>query len=215
MTLTDLPYTDGRHIPASYFSSAAQGMRRLTKTAAITTATDYGAINAWYGDDGLWHGITCRFHQHIDEFESRSKEDIRDWLRRALIWAEGGQEHIEPRCYAVVACRWGWENNGFSILLVTTDLAQAIRKADDYADHRGGKYGVGVFDGEGKQVHHAASSYREKSIHRNHRMDTFELVGGEVVCAFETGRKPDMKEARRLWEQGVAVEKAHAENELT
>lgn len=113
-------------------------------------------------------------------------------------------------CYAVLACRWGWINNGFDVLRVTTDLTEAIAVAEAYADYRGGKYGVGVFDPSGQQVHHAASCYGEKELHNNWRIDTFERVGGLVSCAFESGEEPDMERAKRRWEEGVRMEEMYS-----
>lgn len=113
-------------------------------------------------------------------------------------------------CYAVLACRWGWTNNGFDVLRITTDLPEAIAVAEAYADYRGGKYGVGVFDGGGQQVHHAASLYAEKQLHTNHRIDTFERVGGLVSCAFEASEEPDMERAKRRWQEGVRMEEMYS-----
>ena len=94
------------------------------------------------------------------------------------------------------------------MLYLTPDKDRAILEADAYAAYRGGKYGVGVFDQFGKQIYHAPSVYGETKIHRNHRMDTFEMVGGFMVCAFEQNEEPDMDRAKRRWEQGVRDEKS-------
>jgi hypothetical protein len=117
-------------------------------------------------------------------------------------------------CYAVLSCRWGWINNGFDVLRVTTDLAEAIAVAEAYAEHRGGKYGVGVFDASGKQIYHAASIYAEKELHNNYRIDTFERVGGLVSCAFECGEEPNMELAKRRWEEGVRIEDMNARHNV-
>lgn len=85
MHLVNLPYTSGKKYPAKRFNTAAQGLRLLTRKSAITTAKDNGAINVWFGDDRLWHGIICRFHQDIAEAESPVKSSLRDWLEKALI----------------------------------------------------------------------------------------------------------------------------------
>ena len=85
MHLVNLPYTTIKEYPAKGFSSAAQGIRRLTRKSAISTAGDNGAINVWYGDDRLWHGVICRFREHIAEAETPVKTTLRDWLHRALI----------------------------------------------------------------------------------------------------------------------------------
>ena len=84
MHLVNLPYTTRQKYPAKGFKSAAQGIRRLTRKSAITTAADNGAINVWYGDDRLWHGVISRDCQHIAEVESPVKHKLGDWIERAL-----------------------------------------------------------------------------------------------------------------------------------
>lgn len=111
--------------------------------------------------------------------------------------------------YAVIACRWGWINNGFSVMCVTNDLEKAKHEADEYADYRGGKYGVGVFDASGKQVYHSASLYGEKELHHNYRLDTFESVGIAACRAFELGEEPSMTTLRERWEENRVYEKIH------
>lgn len=83
--LSNLPYTSKKEIPFSYFSTADQGVRRLSEKKAITAAGDHGAINAWYGNDSLWHGVICRHGCHTAEVEGPTKKSLHGWLRRALI----------------------------------------------------------------------------------------------------------------------------------
>ena len=111
--------------------------------------------------------------------------------------------------YAVIACRWGWTNNGFSVICVNNDLEKAKRVADEYADYRGGKYGVGVFDASGKQVYHSSSLYGETELHHNYRLDTFQSVGIVACRAFELGGEPSAKIMRERWEENTVYEKIH------
>lgn len=85
MHLVNLPYTARKKYPAKFFKTASQGLRRLTRKSAITTAADNGAINVWYGDDRLWHGVISRHFCHIAEVESPTKSKLLDWIQRALV----------------------------------------------------------------------------------------------------------------------------------
>jgi hypothetical protein len=109
--------------------------------------------------------------------------------------------------YAVIACRWGWINNGFSVMCVTNDLEKAKREADEYADYRGGKYGVGVFDASGKQVYHSASLHGEKELHINHRIDAFESVGCHVYCELESGKDLNVDKIKERYDDAVRTQK--------
>lgn len=107
--------------------------------------------------------------------------------------------------YAVIACRWGWINNGFSVMCATNDLEKAKREADVCAYYRGGKYGVGVFDSGGKQVYHSASSYGEKELHTNHRIDAFESVGCHVYCELESGKELEIDKIKKRYDDAVRM----------
>jgi len=83
MTLVDLPNRKGE-VAAKRFSTASQGVSRLTQNTAITTAGDLGAINAWKGDDGMWHAHVCRFHSVTDYWVNATKHGLREWLAKSL-----------------------------------------------------------------------------------------------------------------------------------
>lgn len=83
MTLVDLPNRKVE-VAAKLFSTAAKGVSYLTKNTAITTAGDRGAINAWKGDDGMWHAHVCRCHSVTDEWVNATKHGLREWLEKSL-----------------------------------------------------------------------------------------------------------------------------------
>lgn len=110
-------------------------------------------------------------------------------------------------CYAVIAYRWGWLNESHYIVRVTTDLQAAKDAADAEAMHRGGKYGVTVYDGEGNTVYHSPSSYLEKSAVWNHRIDLFQSIGGHVVTWFETEQPVKVDYLNQLFESKKNIQK--------
>jgi hypothetical protein len=103
-------------------------------------------------------------------------------------------------CWAVIAYRWGWLNNSHYIVRLTTDLQAAKDSADAEATHRGGKYGVTVWDCEANAIYHAPSAYGEKSAHVNWRIDLFEGVGLHVVVALEDGKPMTTEEITKRWQ---------------
>lgn len=109
--------------------------------------------------------------------------------------------------YAVIAYRWGWLNNGHYIVRVTSDLQSARDAADAEASHRGGKYGVTVWDTEGRAMYHAPSLYGEKQAHTNERIEMFERVGQRVAVALENEKPLSPADIKECWEQ----ERAHEE----
>lgn len=108
--------------------------------------------------------------------------------------------------YAVIACRWGWLNNGFAVIGVCADFDKAKQDADEYADYRGGKYGVGVFDANGKQIYHASSLYGETELHTNHRIEAFESVGCFVYCRMEDGKELEIDKIKDRYNEAVIVQ---------
>ena len=102
--------------------------------------------------------------------------------------------------WAVIAYRWGWLNNHNYIVRITTDLQSAKDAADAEAMHRGGKYGVTVWDGEGNAIYHAPSSYGEKAAQTNWRIELFEAVGLHVVVALEDGKPLTTDEITKRWQ---------------
>lgn len=110
-----------------------------------------------------------------------------------------------PECYAVIAYRWGWLNNGHYIVRLTTDRQSAIDAADAEASNRGGKYGVTVYDSESNPIHHASSSYGEKSAFMNHRIQMFERVGLAVVVALEDDKPLSADEIKEKWRNELQI----------
>lgn len=108
-----------------------------------------------------------------------------------------------PGCWAVIAYRWGWLNDHQYIVRVTTDLQEAQDAADAEAAYRGGKYGVTVWDKDGAAVHHAPSCYGEKAAHINYRVEMFETVGREVVCAIEEESPMSLDAIAARWRRAV------------
>lgn len=122
---------------------------------------------------------------------------------------------MSEECYTVIACRWGWSNNGFEVLLNTTDLEEAQEKAEWYADYRGGKYGAGVFNKEGKQVYHSSSSYGENKIHTNWRMNMFESIGNWLVGGnLEQGNMPTEGEIHDKWLHEKKMQEVHQSRQI-
>jgi hypothetical protein len=111
-----------------------------------------------------------------------------------------------PACWAVIAYRWGWINGHQYIVRVTNDLQAAMDAADAEAMHRGGTYGVTVWDSDGAQVYHSPSSYREAAAHVNYRKEMFEAVGLHVVVGLEDGKPLTADEIATRWRQEVRMQ---------
>ena len=83
--LTNLPFTSKKITEAEGFKSATQGLRRLTKSTAISTAADNGAITAWWGNDNQWHAERYRYCATEDSWTGATKKGLSEWLTAALI----------------------------------------------------------------------------------------------------------------------------------
>ena len=118
---------------------------------------------------------------------------------------QNGKALTDSAGYAVVACRWGWINNGYDILLVTTDKNRAIEKAEWYADHRGGKYGASVYDSDGKEIYHASSSYGEPTMENNNRIDMFERIGNQISGEIEMGEEVTHEKAYKFYDDAKRI----------
>lgn len=109
-------------------------------------------------------------------------------------------------CSAVIAYRWGWINAHQYIVRVTCDLRAAKDAADAEAKYRGGKYGVTVWDANGKAVHHAPSIYGESMSHENYRTEMFASVGQHVVVGLEEGKPLTADEIVDVWMREVQTQ---------
>lgn len=109
-------------------------------------------------------------------------------------------------CWAVIAYRWGWINAHQYVVSVTTDLRAARDSADAEAAHRGGKYGVTVWDNNGAAVYHAPSIYGEARAHVNYRMEMMESVGCAVVAALEDGTPLTTEQITARWKDEVITQ---------
>ncbi len=103
-------------------------------------------------------------------------------------------------CWAAIAYRWGWLNEHSYIVCVTPDLQAAKDAADAEVDHRGGKYGVTVWDASGAAVYHSPSIYGEEAAFVNERVEMFERVGLHVVVALENGKPLAPEQIVERWE---------------
>lgn len=92
---------------------------------------------------------------------------------------------------------------------VCADFDKAKQDADEYADYRGGKYGVGVFDANGKQIYHASSLYGETELHTNHRIEAFESVGCFVYCRMEDGKELEIDKIKDRYNEAVHSIESH------
>ena len=111
-----------------------------------------------------------------------------------------------PACWAVIAYRWGWINAHQYVVRVTNDLQAAKDAADAESMHRGGKYGVTVWDNDGSAVYHAPSSYREDRAHVNYRTEMFEAVGLHVVVGIEDGKPLTADQIAEVWKREVQMQ---------
>lgn len=100
--------------------------------------------------------------------------------------------------YVAIAYRWGWVNNHHHIVRCTTDLQSAQDAADAEAQHRGGKYGVAVYDNDQNLIHYATSAYGEPGL--------------GSLCA----RQPDwVKDGRKVQAPTLSPLKRHKPHPLT
>lgn len=83
MTLENLPGKPGE-TETVRFTTASDGLRKLTRQKAIIRSEDNGSISAWRRDDGKWMAQRYRYRVTQDSIETATKAGLKGWLEEQI-----------------------------------------------------------------------------------------------------------------------------------
>lgn len=83
-TLQGLPNVRRPKVRAIWANTVTGFMIGLRKHRAVTSAGDYGAINVWREDGGMWHCTFCFYQSIRNELTCKTKVEVKKWLIKWL-----------------------------------------------------------------------------------------------------------------------------------